>query len=184
MVAERKFTSELCCTDLIATGVLLEFPVLVDRPPLCWCGLNRPPFVLGRAEIAQRRVAAVGIVEALDEVEDGHAGLAAGSPARASDELAFEAGPFDLSGLAELSGGDVEIERELLQEFGETRLEDKRSWSRPSLRRPHEIRHWAYRIKFARRAVGATSLADAGLGLEQAGEYQDLAAISACKDAV
>ena len=41
-------------------------------------------------EIAERGVAARGIVEAFDEVEDGHAGLGVGLEAMPVEKLAFE----------------------------------------------------------------------------------------------
>jgi hypothetical protein len=54
-----------------------------------------PPFVLGGADVAERRVALARSVERLDDVDDGHAGLSAGAPARAGDQLAFEGGDVD-----------------------------------------------------------------------------------------
>src|SRR5918998_934312 len=51
-----------------------------------------PPFVLRRAEVAEPGVPSAGVIEGLDEVEDGHPRLLAGPPTRAGDQLALEGG--------------------------------------------------------------------------------------------
>ena len=51
-----------------------------------------PAFVLRGAEVAEPGVPSAGVVERLDEVEDGHAGLGVGPPAGAIDQLALEGG--------------------------------------------------------------------------------------------
>ncbi len=51
-----------------------------------------PPFVLGGAEVCERRVPLTRAVEGLDEVEDGHPDVVAGAPARVVDQFTFEGG--------------------------------------------------------------------------------------------
>src|SRR5580700_9348146 len=55
------------------------------------------PFVFDGRKIAQGRVAAGGIVEAFDELKDGHPRLAVRSKARPIDQLAFEGGEETLA---------------------------------------------------------------------------------------
>ena len=68
------------------------------------------PFVFDGREIAQGRVAARWIVEAFDELKDGHARLGVGSEAMSVDQLAFEGGEETLAhrivvGVADGAGG-------------------------------------------------------------------------------
>ena len=55
------------------------------------------PFVFDGRKIAQGRVAACGIVEAFDELKDGHPRLAVRSEATPIDQLAFEGGEETLA---------------------------------------------------------------------------------------
>src|SRR5580692_800119 len=55
------------------------------------------PFVFGGRKIAQGRVAACGIVEAFDELKDGHPRLAVRSEGTSIDQFAFEGGEETLA---------------------------------------------------------------------------------------
>ena len=55
------------------------------------------PFVFDGGEITEGRVAAGRIVEAFDELEDGHPRLAVRSEATSIDQLAFEGGEETLA---------------------------------------------------------------------------------------
>src|SRR3984957_9287234 len=55
------------------------------------------PFVFDGGEITQGRVGAGGIVEAFDELKDGHPRLAVRSEATPIDQLAFEGGEETLA---------------------------------------------------------------------------------------
>ena len=61
-----------------------------DLPPKKWTGLSRSAFHLGGADIAQSRVQATGIVEALDIAEQIAPGLGAGGVDPMMDSLGLE----------------------------------------------------------------------------------------------
>src|SRR5918992_1506662 len=63
-------------------------------PTLVGCSVSGlvAPFVVGGAELAEGGVPPARVVEALDEVEDGHAGLGMGAELLAVEQLALQGG--------------------------------------------------------------------------------------------
>src|SRR5690606_6061122 len=55
-------------------------------------GARMASLVVGRRDVAQRRVPPAGVVEALDKVEHGHLGLGLGPEPLLIEELALECG--------------------------------------------------------------------------------------------
>lgn len=70
------------------------------------CAGGAPPFPFRGAKGAESYMASAGVIEGLDELEDGQASLMPGVPAAAIVELAFQSGQEAARGaVVEPSGG-------------------------------------------------------------------------------
>ncbi len=112
----------------------------------------------------------------------GAGGQAAPAPAAAHAETAA---PIDRAALAELSGGDAAIERDILSDFRGANDADA-AVLREALdtRNIAELTRASHRVKGASRMVGATPLAEVCERIERAGHANDWAAIAADRGAL
>ena len=94
------------------------------------------------------------------------------------------ASPVDAAALAELSGGDRSVERDILREFRAANDSDALALEE-ALGRRHlaDVVRAAHRIKGASRMVGARDLAAVCAAIEQSGRAEDLSAVLAQEDA-
>ena len=89
------------------------------------------------------------------------------------------AGPIDASVVAQISGGDRDLESEVMRRFREAHAEDVRELRRGVGDANFDLVVGAsHRIKGATRTIGALDLASVCEGLERAGRARDAAAIA------
>jgi CheY-like chemotaxis protein/HPt (histidine-containing phosphotransfer) domain-containing protein len=94
----------------------------------------------------------------------------------ANDEVGSD--PVDRSVLREIAGGDVELERVVLEQFTRVSLEDVAVLETAiDSRDATQVTQTAHRIKGASRAVGASALAEASARIEgaaRAGDWEEV----------
>jgi two-component system, NarL family, sensor histidine kinase EvgS len=91
---------------------------------------------------------------------------------------------IDRAVLAELSAGEPEFEREIVQRYQKHNLEDAAMLLAAVAERDFaQARHAAHRIKGASRTVGANALAAVSAEIEDATRVEDWAAIDSRMDA-
>ena len=90
--------------------------------------------------------------------------------------------PIDRSALAEVSGGDVQLERQIYAQFLGANDEDVALMRKAiESRDPKLLTHAAHRIKGASRTIGAHALADMAARLETAAGEPDWEAVRSCE---
>lgn len=94
--------------------------------------------------------------------------------------LPDDAAPIDRSELAEISGGDLSIERQMLAVFRRANDADVAALRQALAKRDvAAVTHCTHRVKGAGRMVGARALADICEKIEQAGHAGDWDAVAA-----
>jgi PAS domain S-box-containing protein len=154
------------------------------RIPLIACTANALAgeaevcFAAGMDDYLAKPVEIAALARALDRwlPLPAASGVPVASPAAGRDGSA----PIDAAALAELTGGDKAIEREILREYKTANDADARALEDALGRRDLPgIARAAHRIKGASRMVGAQSLAAVCATIEQAGRRDDLPAVLA-----
>jgi len=101
------------------------------------------------------------------------------------DACAAGDAPFDRAVLDQASGGDADLEREMLAQFRRFNDDDVQRLARAlELRSLEDVVSAAHRIKGAGRTLGAEALAAACERMEAAARDGDWDAIAACREAV
>jgi two-component system sensor histidine kinase EvgS len=91
--------------------------------------------------------------------------------------------PIDPDSLAAFSGGDVSIEREILENFLRVNEVDAAQLQAAVLARElPKIEYWSHRLKGAARMLGAQRVADAAEAIELASRAGDCPAVVAAAD--